>query len=84
MWRDMTAKITITSKKTVLDPQGEAIKKALTQLGCGGINSARMGKYIELEMADGPEARGKLDEACQRFLSNPVIEDYELVFDGGR
>lgn len=80
----MTAKITITSKKTVLDPQGEAVKKALIQLGCEGIDEARVGKYIELEVADSSEAREKLEEACQRFLSNPVIEDYELVFDGGR
>lgn len=80
----MMAKITITPKKTVLDPQGEAVKKALAQLGCEGIGGARVGKYIELEVADGFKARGKLEEACQRFLSNPVIEDYELVFDGGR
>lgn len=80
----MMAKITITPKKTVLDPQGEAVKKALAQLGCEGIGGARVGKYIELEVADDSNARGKLEEACQRFLSNPVIEDYELVFDGGR
>ena len=80
----MMAKITITPKKTVLDPQGEAVKKALAQLGCEGIGGARVGKYIELEVDDNSEARGKLEEACRRFLSNPVIEDYELVFDGGR
>lgn len=80
----MTAKITITSKKTVLDPQGEAVKKALTELGCQGIGEVRVGKYIELEVADSPKAHGKLEEACQRFLSNPVIEDYNLIFDGGR
>ena len=81
----MMAKVTITPKKAVLDPQGEAVKKALTQLGCEGIGEARVGKYIELEVeGDGAEARRKLEEACQRFLSNPVIEDYELVFDGGR
>lgn len=79
------AKVTITPKKAVLDPQGEAVKKALAQLGCEGIGGARVGKYIELEVeGDGVEARRKLEEACQRFLSNPVIEDYELVFDGKR
>lgn len=81
----MTAKITITPKKAVLDPQGEAVKKALAQLGCEGIGGARVGKYIELEVdGDGAAAREKLEEACQRFLSNPVIEDYELVFDSER
>ncbi len=81
----MKAKITITPKKAVLDPQGEAVKKALEQLGCEGIGEARVGKYIELEIAaDRPEARRKLEEACQRFLSNPVIEDYELAFDCGQ
>lgn len=81
----MMAKVTITPKRAVLDPQGEAVKKALAQLGCEGIGRARVGKYIELEVeGDGGAVREKLEEACQRFLSNPVIEDYELVFDGGR
>ena len=79
------AKVTITPKRAVLDPQGEAVKKALAQLGCEGIGRARVGKYIELEVeGDVAAAREKLEEACQRFLSNPVIEDYKLVFDGGR
>ena len=81
----MLAKVTITLKRAVLDPQGEAVKKALAQLGCEGIGRARVGKYIELEVeGGGVAAREKLEEACQRFLSNPVIEDYELVFDSGR
>lgn len=81
----MMAKVTITPKRAVLDPQGEAVKKALAQLGCEGIGRARVGKYIELEVeGDVAAAREKLEEACQRFLSNPVIEDYKLVFDGGR
>lgn len=78
----MKAKITITPKKAVLDPQGKAVKNALEHLGYGGVSNVRVGKYLELEVeADSPELRTKVDEACYRFLSNPVIEDYEVEFE---
>jgi phosphoribosylformylglycinamidine synthase len=80
----MKAKIIVMPKKTVLDPQGATVKNALTQMSFGGIQSVRVGKFIEIEIADGnkDEARKKLDDACHRLLSNPVIEDYQLEING--
>ena len=67
----MKAKITITPKKAVLDPQGKAVLNALEHLGYDGVSDVRVGKYLELDVAsDSPEFRQTLDEACHRFLSN--------------
>jgi phosphoribosylformylglycinamidine synthase subunit PurS len=76
----MKAKIKITPKKAVLDPQGNAVKNALIQMGYEGIDGVRVGKYLEIELSEGAseEVVQKIDEACYRFLSNPVIEDYQL------
>ena len=76
----MKAKIIITQKKAVVDPQGKAVQNALEHMGYNGINAVHVGKYLEIELngADRETARKRLDEACHKFLSNPVIEDYEL------
>ena len=77
---DMKARIIITPKKAVVDPQGKAVQKALEQMGYSGIDAVHVGKYLEIELngADPETARRQLDEACHKFLSNPVIEDYKL------
>jgi phosphoribosylformylglycinamidine synthase PurS subunit len=79
----MKAKITITPKKAVLDPQGITVTNALAHMGYQGVNAVHVGKYIEIELAEGdPEtARKWLEEACHKFLSNPVIEDFQLVIE---
>jgi phosphoribosylformylglycinamidine synthase subunit PurS len=79
----MKAKIVITPKKAVLDPQGKAVQNALEQMGYGGISAVHVGKYLEIELAgsDKEQARQGLDEACHRFLSNPVIEEYKLEIE---
>lgn len=79
----MKAKIIITPKKAVLDPQGKAVQNALEQMGYGGIQAVHVGKYLEIDLngADPETARPWLDEACRRFLSNPVIEDYRLEIE---
>lgn len=79
----MKAKIVITPKKAVVDPQGKAVQNALAQLGYRDISAVHVGKYLEIDMADGSResARRQLDEACHRFLSNPVIEDYRLEIE---
>lgn len=77
----MKAKIIITPKKAVVDPQGKTVQDALAHLGYQGVAAVHVGKYIEIELAPGTDpaaARPALDEACHRFLSNPVIEDYRL------
>jgi phosphoribosylformylglycinamidine synthase len=73
----MKARITITLKPGVLDPQGRAIQNALGGLGFAGVAGARQGKLIELDLADGtPEAT--IDEMCKKLLANTVIENYRI------
>ena len=79
----MKAKIIITPKKAVVDPQGKTVQSALEHMGHQGIKSVHVGKYLEIELdgADKEAARRQLDEACHKFLSNPVIEDYRLEIE---
>jgi len=75
----MKAKIIITPKKAVVDPQGKTVRQALEQMGFQGIGAVHVGKYLEIELTGDPEAaRRQLDEACHKLLSNPVIEDYHF------
>lgn len=79
----MKAKIIITPKKAVVDPQGITVLKALEQMGHRGVKAVHVGKFLEIEL-DGDDhetARKSLDEACHKFLSNPVIEDYKLEIE---
>ena len=81
--RFMKARIKITLKNGVLDPQGKAIQNALASLGFSGINDVRQGKYIEVDLAETNEGRARelLDRICRELLANTVIENYayELV-----
>ena len=74
------AKIHVTLKKSVLDPQGQTILHALDQMGFEEVKSCRVGKFFELdvEAADKNKANAKLEEAAKDLLSNPVIEDYSI------
>ena len=79
----MLARIHITLKKDVLDPQGKVIANSLTNLGFEGIQGVRQGKYIEI-MLDGNDknsATTKLNEMCEKLLANLVIEDYTVEID---
>ena len=79
----MKARIRITLKNGVLDPQGKAIQGALGALGYNGVNDVRQGKYIEVEIAEKDEAKAKaeVERMCKDLLANTVIENYayELV-----
>lgn len=79
----MKAKIIITPKKAVVDPQGKTVQNALAQMGYTGIGAVHVGKYLEVELtgADRETARQQLDAACHKFLSNPIIEDYKLEIE---
>jgi len=79
----MKAKIIVTPKKAVLDPQGKTVQNALEQMGYKGVGPVHVGKYLEIELpgADAAAWRGQIDEACHRFLSNPVIEDYRFEIE---
>jgi phosphoribosylformylglycinamidine synthase PurS subunit len=76
----MKAKIKVTLKNGVLDPQGKAIEGALSSLGFSGIEHVRQGKYfeIDLEGSDKAKARAELDDICKKLLANTVIENYEI------
>ncbi|RDD61613.1 phosphoribosylformylglycinamidine synthase subunit PurS [Ferruginivarius sediminum] len=76
----MKARIHVTLKSGVLDPQGKAIEHALSQLGFQGVDEARTGKVIELNLAESdPErAREQVDLMCRQLLANPVIENYDI------
>ena len=79
----MKAKIIVTPKKAVLDPQGKTVQNALAQMGYQGIGAVHVGKYLEIELPAGDKEswRQQLEQACHNFLSNPVIEDYHLEIE---
>ncbi len=76
----MLAKVYITLKKGVLDPQGKAVLNGLKSLGFAETTDVRVGKYIELTVADGdPEqVRERIDGMCKKLLANTVIEQYRI------
>ena len=76
----MKAKIIVTPKKAVLDPQGKTVQNALEHMGYKGIGAVHVGKYLEIELSGTDKsAWGKqIDDACHKILSNPVIEDYRF------
>ena len=79
----MRAKIIVTPKKTVLDPQGKAVEQAIHHLGMECVKNTRIGKFIEMDIEgkDYAATRKKLEEICKDLLSNPVIEDYHLELE---
>ena len=76
----MKARIFVTLKTGVLDPQGKAIGHALEGLGFKGVGEVRQGKLIEIELSETDEARARaaLKEMCEKLLANTVIEKYEI------
>ena len=76
----MKAKIHVTLKTGVLDPQGKAVQHALDALGFSGVDGVRQGKYIELDLTekDPAKAHDEVDAMCRKLLANTVIENYEI------
>ncbi len=81
----MKAKVHVTLKQGVLDPQGKAVQHALAALGFGGVSGVRQGKYIELELSekDPKKAAAEVEEMCEKLLANMVIEDYRVEIQEG-
>jgi len=77
------ARVHITLKKGVLDPQGKAIRHALEALGFLGVTDVRQGKVVELELVeeDPEQARAQAEEMCRKLLANTVIENYEIELE---
>ena len=79
----MKARVHVTLKDGVLDPQGKAIAHALGSLGFEGVGDVRQGKVIEIELAETDMERGRqaVDAMCRKLLANTVIERYEIQID---
>jgi phosphoribosylformylglycinamidine synthase PurS subunit len=76
----MNARVIVMPKAAVLDPQGNAVRNAMRHLGMPEVRSVRIGKYMEIEIeGQNGELESRLHQLCRDLLSNPVIEDYELL-----
>jgi len=80
----MKARVFVTLKNGVLDPQGKAIGHALNNLGFGQVGDVRQGKVIDIELSEKNEAaaRESLKQMCEKLLANTVIEKYEIELKG--
>ena len=80
----MKARVTVTLKTGILDPQGKAIEGALASLGFAGVASVRQGKVFEIELAgtDRTKVEAALKDMSERLLANTVIEKYDIAIDG--
>jgi len=76
----MKARVFVTLKNGVLDPQGKAIGHALNNLGFGSVGDVRQGKVIDIEIEEKDEAKAKADlkDMCEKLLANTIIEKYEI------
>jgi phosphoribosylformylglycinamidine synthase len=74
------ARVVVTLKPSVLDPQGQAVAHALASLGFGEVKGARLGKLIELDIDahDAATARKRVEQMCEKLLANTVIEEYRV------
>jgi phosphoribosylformylglycinamidine synthase subunit PurS len=71
----LKARVLIRPKEGILDPQGQAVERALPALGFDGVTNVRVGRLVELEIGDVSE----VPAMCERLLTNPLIEDYEVL-----
>jgi phosphoribosylformylglycinamidine synthase subunit PurS len=71
----MRARVLVRPKAGILDPQGQAVQRALPALGFTGVSNVHIGRLIELDVDD----PARLPEMCEQLLSNPLIEDFEVV-----
>ena len=71
----MRARVLVRPKQGILDPQGQAVERALPALGFSGVANVHIGRLIELDV----EEPDRLPEMCERLLANPLVEDYEIV-----
>ncbi len=78
----MKVKVTVMPKRSVLDPQGVAVRDAMRHHGLDDVAAVRMGKFLEIDIREGASvAEEDLHAICRDLLSNPVVEDYSLVIE---
>ena len=73
----MKAQILVRPKEGILDPQGQAVERALPALGFEGVSHVRVGRLIELEVED----PSQIPAMCEKLLTNPLIEDYDVIYE---
>ncbi len=80
----MKARVHVTLKNGVLDPQGKAIEHALQTLGFDNVDGVRQGKFLEIDLAqnDKEAAKSQVEDMCRKLLANTVIEDYSIDIEG--
>jgi phosphoribosylformylglycinamidine synthase len=74
----MKVRVLVKPKEGILDPQGQAIERALPALGYEGVSSVHVGRLIELELNGSGDVVAQVSEMCERLLANPLIESYEI------
>jgi phosphoribosylformylglycinamidine synthase len=76
----LKVRVLIRPKEGILDPQGQAVERALPALGFDGVSEVHIGRLVELEVtgSDPGEAAGRVEQMCERLLANPLIESYEI------
>jgi phosphoribosylformylglycinamidine synthase len=81
----LRARIFVTPRQGILDPQGRAVEQALKTLGFDGVSGVKIGRYIllDIEAPNAEDARAAVTRMCDRLLANPLIEDYRLELDSG-
>jgi len=79
----MKARVFVTPKAGVLDPQGQAVARALASLGFDGVGAVRQGKVIDLELTESDPARARdaVDAMCRKLLANTVVESYRIELE---
>ncbi len=79
----MKANVYVTLKEEVLDPQGEAVRRALDSLGFAGVKKVRVGKLIEIDLdgSTSKDAETKLRAMCEKLLANPIVEDFDFELE---
>ena len=77
----MKVKVIVTLKKGVLDPQGKAIQQTLNGMGFSNVSGVRQGKYfdIEIDEKDESNAKSKVEDMCNKLLTNLIIEEYKII-----
>ena len=77
----MKVKVIVTLKKGVLDPQGKAIQQTLNGMGFSNVSGVRQGKYFDIEIneKDDSKAKSKVEDMCNKLLTNLIIEEYKII-----
>ncbi|MFH0764958.1 MAG: phosphoribosylformylglycinamidine synthase subunit PurS [Calditrichota bacterium] len=81
----MRVRVSVRLKPAILDPQGKTVLQAAHQLGFREVTAVRMGKLIEIEVTgDNPSnLRSRMDELCRKLLANPLMENYDVIWETG-